>query len=143
MTRGAVSFMSKIIAQDISYRRFLIGYAEKYGVSRVSRKYNKSRLYIHFWKARWDGTVTIAGQSRRPHSHPKEHTEAELKLIRDKRRRNPDLGMMELWHRLGKRCYTRRLESLFRVMRRMGVFPLAKKKQVYRPKLYEQMTYPG
>lgn len=28
-------------------------YAEKYGVSRASRKYNKSRSYIYFWKKRW------------------------------------------------------------------------------------------
>ena len=61
-------------------------YAEKYGVSRASRKYNKSRSYIYFWKKRWDGTPeSLACQSRRPHSHPNQHTEAELKLIRDMR----------------------------------------------------------
>ena len=27
-------------------------YAKKYGVSRASRKYNKSRSYIYFWKQR-------------------------------------------------------------------------------------------
>ena len=44
-------------------------YAEKYGVSRASRKYNKSRSYIYFWKARWDGSVAyLACQSRRSHS---------------------------------------------------------------------------
>ena len=76
-------------------------YAEKYGVSRASRKYNKSRSYIYFWRARWDGSVeSLACQSRRPHSHPNQHTEAELKLIRDMRRRNPALGLVELWHRL-------------------------------------------
>ena len=69
-------------------------YAEKYGVSRASRKYNKSRSYIYFWKKRWDGTPeSLACQSRRPHSHPNQHTEAELKLIRDMRRRNPTRGM--------------------------------------------------
>ena len=31
-------------------------YAEKYGVSRASRKYNRSRSDIYFWKARWDET---------------------------------------------------------------------------------------
>ena len=71
-------------------------YAEKYGVSRASRKYNKSRSYIYFWKQRWDGSAaSLACQSKRPHSHPKQHTEAELKLIRDMRRRNPTLGMIE------------------------------------------------
>ena len=119
-------------------------YAEKYGVSRASRKYNKSRSYIYFWKARWDGTeASLACQSRRPHSHPNQHTEAELKLIRDMRRRNPNLGMVELWHRLRQRGYTRRPESLFRVMRKLGMFPQAEKKKAYKPKPYEQMTYPG
>ena len=136
--------MSKSITQDMAYRLSLMKYAEKYGVSRASRKYNKSRSYIYFWKKRWDGTPeSLACQSRRPHSHPNQHTEAELKLIRDMRRRNPHLGMVELWHRLRQRGYTRRPESLFRVMRKLGLFPQAKKRPTYKPKPYQQMTYPG
>lgn len=136
--------MSKSITQDMAYRQSLMKYTEKYGVSRASRKYNKSRSYIYFWKGRWDGSVaSLACQSRRPHSHPNQHTEAELKLIRDMRRRNPDLGMVELWHRLRKRGYTRRPESLFRVMKKLGLFPPKEKKPVYKPKPYQQMTYPG
>ena len=136
--------MSKSITQDMAYRLSLMKYTEKYGVSQASRKYNKSRSYIYFWKARWDGAVeSLACRSRRPRSHPNQHTEAELKLIRDMRRRNPTLGMVELWHRLHKRGYTRRPESLFRVMRKLGMFPQAERKPVYKPKPYEQMTYPG
>ena len=136
--------MSKSITQDMAYRQSLMKYAEKYGVSRASRKYNKSRSYIYFWKARWDGTAaSLACRSRRPHSHSNQHTEEELKLIRDMRRRNPNMGMVELWHRLRKRGYTRRPESLFRVMRKLGLFPAAEKKKTYKPKPYEQMTYPG
>ncbi len=74
--------MSKSITQDMAYRQSLMRYAEKYGVSRASRKYNKSQPYIYFWKARWDGTPQSLGcQSRRPHSHSNQHTDAELKLI--------------------------------------------------------------
>ncbi len=136
--------MSKSITQDMAYRQSLMKYAEKYGVSRASRKYNKSRSYIYFWKQRWDGSVASLGcQSRRPHSHPNQHTEAELKLIRDMHRRNPTLGMIELWHRLRRRGYTRCPESLFRVMRRLGMFPDPKPKKTYKPKPYEQMTHPG
>ena len=132
------------MTQDMAYRQSLMKYAEKYGVSRASRKYNKSRSYIYFWKARWDGTAqSLACQSRRPRSHPNQHTEAELKLIRDMRRRNPRLGMVELWHRLRQRGYTRRPESMFRVMRKLGLFPQAEKKPACKPKPYEQMTYPG
>ena len=136
--------MSKSITQDMRYRQSLMQYAAKYGVSRASRKYNKSRSYIYFWKARWDGSVaSLACQSRRPHHHPNQHTEAELKLIRDMRRRNPTLGMVELWHRLRKRGYTRCPESLFRVMRKLGMFPQPKAKAPYKAKPYEQMQYPG
>ena len=66
-----------------------------------------------------------------------------MKLIRDMRRRNPTLGMVELWHRLRLRGYARRPESLFRVMRKLGLFPGEKQKSSYKPKPYEQMTYPG
>ena len=136
--------MRKSITQDMAYRQSLMKYTEKYGVAKASRKYNKSRSYIYFWKNRWDGTPeSLACQSRRPHHHPNQHTEAELKLIRDMRRRNPHLGMVELWHRLRQRGYTRRPESLFRVMRKLGLFPAAEKKKAYKPKPYEQMTYPG
>ena len=136
--------MSKSITQDMAYRQSLMKYAQKYGVSRASRKYNKGRSYIYFWLARWDGNVeSLACRSRRPHSHPNQHTDTELKLIRDMRRRNPQLGMIELWHRLGKRGYTRCPGSLFRVMRKLGMFPPAEKKAHYVPKPYEQMQYPG
>lgn len=89
--------MSKSITPDMTYRHSLIKYTQKYGVSRASRKYNKSRSYIYFWNARWDGSMeSLCCQSRRSHNHPKRHTEDKLKLIRDMRRRNPDLGMVEL-----------------------------------------------
>ena len=70
------------ITQDMKYRQSLLTYAQKYGVSRAGRKYNKSRSYIYFWRARYDGSLqSLACQSRRPHSHPKQHTQKELKLI--------------------------------------------------------------
>ena len=123
------------ITQDMRYRQSLMKYTEKYGVSKASRKYNKNRSYIYFWKARWDGsTESLACQSRRPHSHPNQHTEAELKWIGDMRRRNPTLGMVELWRRLRLRGYSRRPESLFRVMRKLGMFPQPEPKKTYKPK---------
>ena len=91
------------ITQEMQFRQSLMKYCERYGVKRASRKYNKSRLYIYFWKARWDVTIeSLAEHSKRPHHHPNEHTPDELKLIRDMRRRNPQLDLTELWHRLRK-----------------------------------------
>ena len=132
------------ITQDMKYRQSLLIYAQKYGVSRASRKYNKSRSYIYFWRARYDGSLqSLACRSRRPHSHPNQHTPEELKLISDMHRRNPKLGIVELWARMRKRGYTRTIESLWRVMRREGWTTQAEKKKPYKPKPYEQMQYPG
>ena len=128
----------------MKFRYSLMRYAEKYGVARASRKYNKAKSYIYFWKARFDGSIeSLACRSRRPHSHPRQHTEAELKLIRDMRRRNPKLGIVELWSRLRKRGYNRCLESLWRVLRREGLALKEKPKKKYKPKPYEQMDHPG
>lgn len=55
--KETISLMSKSITQDMAYRQSLMKYAEKYGVSRASRKYNKSRPYIYFWKQRWNGSA--------------------------------------------------------------------------------------
>jgi len=119
-------------------------YAEKFGVAIASRRYNRSRSFIYFWIARYDGNIhSLACRSRRPHNHPNQHTDDEIKLIKNMRRRNPSLGMIELWHRLRKRGYTRRPESLFRIMRRLGMFPEKKPKKRYTPKPYEQMSYAG
>lgn len=132
------------ITQDMKFRHSLMKYAEKYGVARASRKYNKGASYIYFWKARYDGSIeSLACRSRRPHSHPNQHTEAELKLIRDMRRRNPRLGIVELWSRLRKRRYSRCIESLWRVLRREGLAAMEKPRKKYTPKPYEQMQYPG
>lgn len=128
----------------MKYRQSLINYATKYGVSKASRKYNKARSYIYFWLGRYDGTIdSLACRSRRPHSHPSAHTQQELKLIADIRRRNPRLGLLEFWDRLRRNGYTRPPGSLFRVMRRLGYFKSEKPKNKYVPKPMEQMQYPG
>ena len=134
----------KSITQNMRYLQSLMSYAQRYGVKAASRKYNRARSFIYFWRKRWDGSVeSLQCQSRRPHAHPNQHTEEELKLIRNMRRRNPDLGIIELWCSLRERGYSRCVESLYRVMKREGLMPQKKKVKKYTPKPYEQITHPG
>lgn len=131
------------ISQDMKYRQSLIVFANKYGVSRASRKYNKARSYIYFWLQRYNGSVeSLACRSRRPLSHPNQHRPEEIKLLRDMCRRNPRLGRVELWCRLRERGYRRSLGGLYRVLHKLRLQPKAVRK-VYKPKPYEQMTFPG
>lgn len=136
--------MATTVTQEAKYRQSLVLYAKKNGVSKASRKYNRARSVIYFWLARYDGTwESLTNRSKQPHSHPNQHTQQEYDLILRMRRRNPDLGLIELWSRLLDRGYTRRPESLYRVLKRMGEFPQKKKKSRPNPKPYEQMTRPG
>ena len=132
------------VTQDMKYRQSLVSFALKYGVLRASRKYNRARSTIYFWLSRYNGTIeSLALKSRRPHSHPNQHTEEELDLLRRMRRRNPDLGLCELWCRLRNRGYSRTIVSLYRIMRRIGLQPMPSPKPKYVPKPYEKMLYPG
>jgi len=54
-----------------------------------------------------------------PKSHPNKHTETEIKLIKDMRRRNPNIGLQDLWIKLKKRGYTRTQPALFKVLKRL------------------------
>jgi hypothetical protein len=88
------------ITQDMKYRESLMKYVEKYGVSRAARKYNKGRSYIYFWKSRYDNTIeSLREISTKPHGHKNQHVQEELILVKNLIRRNPNLGMMDLWHK--------------------------------------------
>ena len=83
------------ITQDMRFRLSLIKYAEKHGVTKAALKYKTNRQYIYRWKYRYDGSWdSLRDRSRRPHSHPNQHTPEEIKLILDMRRRNLNAGLV-------------------------------------------------
>ena len=133
------------ITQEMKYRQSIVRYAQDKGVTKASRKYNRGRSYIYFWLGRYDGTLeSLKNRSRRPHSHPNQQRPEEIKLVRDMRRRNPNLGLMEFWFKLRARGYQRHYVSLFRLMIRTGL--VNRKKSIrkdYQAKPYEQMSHPG
>ena len=132
------------ITQTMRYRQSLIQYAEKYGVTKAAIRYRTNRQYIYRWKKRYDGTLqSLADRSHRPHSHPNQHTDAELKLIRDMRRRNPNTGLVVFWVKLRQRGYARSISGLYRVLTRSGQMAVKLPNPKYIPKPYEQMRYPG
>ncbi len=132
------------VTQDMRFRQSLLKYSEKYGVTKAAIKYKTNSQYIYRWKKRYDGTIeSLRERSRRPHHHPNEHTEAEIKLISDMRRRNPEAGLVVFWVKLMQRGYTRSITGLYRVLRRRGEMAVKPKNPKYIPKPYEQMTYPG
>ena len=120
------------VTQNMRYLQSLMKYAHNHGVSAAARKYNRARSFIYFWRKRYNGSIeSLAKQSTCPHSHPNAHTEQELALIRNVCRRNPNIGMIELWLHLQNRGYTRSIGGLHRVLQRMGWFPSPPIKKKY------------
>lgn len=133
------------ITQDILYKQSVVKYSFKHGVTKAAIKFKMHRKTIYRWREKYDGTAqSLKNKSRRPHSHPNQHTEEEIKLIKNYKNKNKETGLVVLWIKLRKRGYTRSITSLYRVMQRIGIYRKApSKKKEYEPKPYEEMRYPG
>ena len=74
------------IAQEKSFRQAVFKYAEIYGVTKATVKYHVNRQFIYRMRWRYDGTAeSLMPKSRRPHSHPNQHTDEEIALIKKMR----------------------------------------------------------
>ncbi len=133
------------ITQDILYKQSVVKYSYRHGVTKAAIKFKMHRKTIYRWREKYDGTAkSLKNKSRRPHSHPNQHTQEEIKLIKDYKYKNKDTGLVVLWVKLRDAGYTRTITSLYRVMQRIGIYNKApNKKKEYEPKPYEQMKYPG
>ena len=67
--------MKIIITEEMRFRQRVVKYAIKHNNAKAARRYHTSRQQVQRWRNRYDGTVeSLANKSRRPHSHPNQHT---------------------------------------------------------------------
>lgn len=137
--------MSNSITQDILFKQSVVKYSYRHGVTKAAVKFKMHRKTIYRWREKYDGTAkSLKNKSRRPHSHPNEHTQEEIKLIKDYKNKNKETGLVVLWVKLRRNGYKRTISSLFRIMQKIGIYnKTPSKKKEYEPKPYEQMKYPG
>ncbi len=133
------------ITQDITFKQSVVEYSLKHGVTEAARRYKQHRKTIYRWREKYDGTKkSLVNRSRKPHSHPNQHTTKEIEMIKKYRAHNKEDGLVVLWVKLWRNGYKRSITSLYRVMQRLGIYEKApSKKKEYEPKPYKQMTYPG
>jgi len=132
------------ITQITTRRQAIIKYSEKKGVTAAARRYNIGRASIYRWMKRYDGTLeSLKDHSHRPHNHPNQHTEEEIKLIKDMRKRNKHTGLVVFWVKLRQRGYTRYIPSLWRMLNKLELQAVKLTNPKYIPKPYEKMQYPG
>lgn len=105
----------------------------------VCHRYHCSERTLWRWKAKYDGTTqSLENKSHKPHTpHPNSQTEKEVKHIHDLLKRNPHIGLNELYGKLRLNYgYSRNPVTLYRYLRNHGVYESLKKKEPYRPKPY-------
>lgn len=137
--------MNKSITQKMKYKQSVIKFSYKYGVKNAAIKYNEWPKTIYRWRKRYDGSIeSLRDKSRRPHHHPNEHTEKEIKLIKDYKRNNKETGLVVLWVKLREVGYTRTVQGLYHVLQRLGIYEKVPSKAKEQENIEMiPVTYPG
>lgn len=137
--------MSNNITQKLKYKESVVKYSYKYGVTKAAIRYNECRRTIYRWRERYDGSLkSLEDKSRRPHYHPNQHTEKEIKLIRNYKANNKETGLVVLWVKLRMAGYTRTIQGLYHVLQRLGIYEKApSKKKESEPIEWTTGNYPG
>ena len=112
---------------------------EKNSIEYVCHRYHCSERSLYRWKKKYNGTLaSLENKSSKPLTpHPNRHTADEIKHIKDLLKRNPNIGLNELYGKLRtKYAYTRHPVSLYRFLKKNGYFQEIKKRKRYKPKVY-------
>lgn len=118
-----------------------------YKIKDILRMYHISKASLMRWMKKFDGTKeSLIDLPKTPKTqHPNSHTALEIKHIQDLLKRNPNIGLSELYGKLKHNyAYTRHPASLFRFLRKQGVYVKPEvKREKYTPKPYDTPKLPG
>lgn len=118
-----------------------------YKLRDILRLYHISKASLMRWMKRFDGTKeSLCNYSKKPKTpHPNSHTSDEIKHINDLLKRNPEIGLSELYGKLKRDyAYTRHPASLFRFLRKQGIYVEPEiKREPYTPKTYHTPNQVG
>jgi transposase InsO family protein len=114
----------------------VVEYAIKHGKLKASRQYREALSNIKRWSKLYDGTwKSLLPKSRRPHSHPNQHTLAEEADIVEAWTKHGKKGVQYVYTILVRKyAYTRTEWGLFHALRRLGLIdkPKGKGRRNYR-----------
>lgn len=137
-------------AEKAKAKESIVKYVRSHSMEKAILKFGVPRRTLFAWQKRWlEGGRTyqaLINHSRRPKSHSKAHTEAELTLLRNLRRRNPNMGLQDFWLRAKSHGYARTLQGCEKALKRLGnpTQPKSSPSPTCKQhKTYEQMTRPG
>jgi len=96
------------------------------------------------WQCKWDGGWrSLMTKSHRPHSHPNQHTKAEVQLMVSVTRECGFLSPLLMYQELCERGYNRTYGGFKRFFRKHFAPPTAPLVRPKKPKVYDGGKYPG
>ncbi len=99
----------------------------------VARRYHCHPNTIYLWRKQFDGSIaSLENKSHRPLTqHPNSQTPEEIKHIDDLVKRNPNIGLNELYGKLRQNyAYTRNPTTLYKYLKKKGFYE--SKKHTYK-----------
>lgn len=137
--------MGNNITPKLKYKESVVKFSYKYGVTKAAIKFEECKRTIYRWRKRYDGSLeSLKDKSRRPNYHPNQHTEEEIKMIKNYKNNNKETGLVVLWVKLREAGYKRTIQGLYHVLQRIGIYEKApSKKKKSEPSEWVTGTYPG
>lgn len=138
--------MRIIITEEMRFRQKVVEYAIKHkNNAKAARRYDTSRQQVQRWRKKYNGTVeSLANKSRRPHSHPNEHTQKEIELTNKKYQYHKHEGLGQVYRKCKESGYKRSYGSMCKQIRKQKSYEKAKRISYPKSK-YKALkgTYPG
>jgi len=136
-----------MITQEAKKRQAVVKLANKKGKSQASRMYGVSLSSVKRWCKRYDGTWgSLAEQSHRPKSHPKQHRPDEEAIIcQAYKAKFHRYGWDGVFDEAVKQGYRRSISGMIYAARRIGLTEKAKEKKPPRKhdRRYPELLTPG
>lgn len=136
-----------ILAQEARKRQAVVTLSRRKGKSFASRIYGVSLSSIKRWDKRYDGKTwkSLLEQSHRPHSHPKQHTEAEEMIISKAFwKKYERYGWDGVYQEAKENGYNRSLSGLIYAAKRLELIEKAKQQKARRhDRRYPELLVPG
>ena len=136
-----------ILAQEARKRQAVVKLANRKGVSFAAQKYGVSESSVKRWKKRYDGNSwrSLVERSHRPHSHPKQHTEAEEMIISKAYwKKYARYGWDGVYAEAKANGYTRSLSGMIYAAKRLGLTEKGKQRPPRRHnRRYPEVLVPG
>ena len=137
----------KIITEEMKYRKQMCEYAIKHGVTEAAKRYHTYRKIVYRQLKRYDGTArSLAFKSRKPNSHPNQHTESEYELLKHVRKHYQCDGLAEVYVQALKRGYKRSYGSMVKQISKINKecgYKVKKIRTSYQKHTEVRGQYPG